>query len=654
MFSLLNFLFPAKDAEERKQQVFVTSINLKKQIPLLYAVAVVNIIGMHMATDGVELSITSPITVLSAILVWRMIYWIFFQKTPDDYNLIVKELLQMVFFTALLCLGFSIWAQYLITVHPDKTMVVLFYSILAALGCAYGLGSFPRAAVVPLLILGLPAAGRLLIGDATHTGIGVSLFLVLLLFMRLLYVHSGALADQISGRIALQREHRRATQAELIARRRADEDGLTGLVNRGRLVSEIERTLVIGDSMVRGSALALIDLDGFKPANDTFGHAAGDAILCHFGHALTEEFGADALIARMGGDEFAIYWPHGLGTGALAESGERICELAATPVEWKGKRLIVTASCGITEAGSLTSSKEEFIRQADSALYKVKESRRGAWRLYDENAHKWDTRKTAIEQGLLSKGEVENLSVSFQPIFCARTGRIVFGEALARWQSDHLGAIEPSEFIEAAEQLGVIGELNDALMRKSLRAARNWPSETGLSFNLSALQVSRRGAAEHLLRLLAEEGFSRTRMQFEVTETALLADLSVAKQEMDVLSRAGCTIALDDFGAGHASVTYLRELPFDVVKLDGSLVRDIQHCSRSRGLLVGLVNLCHSLGTPCVAEHVENAWQYTLATEMGCDFVQGFYCGMPVSAEQFQVSLAHSRSPEPIGSTILT
>lgn len=649
MRALTILFFPAKDATEREEQVFATFKNLKRQIPLLYAVAIINLIGLHMATDGAELSVISPVTVLSALLVWRMCYWIFFQKVPTDYDLVVKELLKMVGYTAILCVGFSVWAQFLMTTHTAQTMTILLYTVLAALGAAYGLGSFPRAALVPLVILGLPPAGRLFfMGDTTYLGIGISLVLALLLFMRLLYVHSAALAAQISSRIALEGEHRRATKAELVARTRADEDALTGLANRGKLVSEIERTLVIGSEKRSGSVLALIDLDGFKPANDAFGHAAGDAILRRFGQRLTEQFGSQPLIARIGGDEFAVYWPHGLKPAKLAFNGAKICELAAEPIEWAGKTLAVTASCGMTEAGTLTSSNEEFLRQADSALYRVKENDTGSWCLYDERLHAWDTRKNMLEQGLLSQVELDEMSICFQPIVCGRSGRIVSGEALARWEHQQLGNVGPSEFIRAAESLGIVGEVNDRLVKKALRSARNWVPDVRLSLNLSAMQISRQGAARHLLALADEEEFAPGRIQFEVTETALLTDLPAAKLELDILRQAGCTIALDDFGAGHASVTYLRELPFDVVKLDGSLIRDIEDCARSRGLLLGLINLCHSLDTLCVAEHVESAGQHALITQMGCDYIQGFHCGRPVSASRFHDALCEAADGHPI------
>ena len=167
------------------------------------------------------------------------------------------------------------------------------------------------------------------------------------------------------------------------------------------------------------------------------------------------------------------------------------------------------------------------------------------------------------------------------------------------------------------------------LLRKATSLARLWPLDVGLSFNLSALQISRAGTASRLLQLLAEEGFSPARVQFEVAETVFATELTTAKRELQALREAGSVIALENFGAGHASMSFLRDLVFDVIKLDGSLTADIQNCERSRAILLGLIDLCHAAGAKCIAEHVETEDQFTLVRAMGCDFAQGYFLGMP-------------------------
>lgn len=630
-----NLLFPATSLREQREQIIGTFANLRKQIPLLYAVALMNLVGLHLVTDWDELHLLSPVSALSVILIWRMVYWTVFQRMESKFTRIRRALIKLVAFTTLLCVGFSIWSQTLISAHPEQTMPIVLYSVLAALGAAYGLSSFPRAAVLPLVILGFPIAIRLLLMDeTTMRGIAVSLFFVLFLFMWLLHVHGRALSGLVAGQIAIAHERNRAVAAELRAIKRADHDALTSLANRGTLVREIQKRMVRGQMRGGGSALAIIDLDGFKLANDSFGHAAGDEILREYANRLDTSFGEHALVARLGGDEFAVFWPDGFMDGDLGKAGDQICALAQVPINWEGKQLVVGVSCGITEAGPLTSSESEFLRQADAALYKAKAEGRGNWHLYDQPQFEADQRKWRLEEMILSGQAEDEIEIYFQPIFDVDANTIVFAEALARWNTSELGLIPPVEFIKAAERLGVIERLNEALLAKALREAESWPDSLMLSFNLSALQLSGPDAADRVDRIVKSFGFSTQRVMFEVTETVMLADIGNAEREMKKLRELGYKTALDDFGSGYASVSYLRELSFDVIKLDGSLLTHIVDSERSRQLLLSVVSLSHAAGARCVAENVENKEQLAIAGAAGCDFAQGFYLGKPATAQR--------------------
>ncbi len=648
----LRFLFPAKNMREQREQVLRTFENLRKQIPLLYAVTLVNAVGVHLATGGNAFEWFSPLTLLGALLLWRMIFWIVFQRPTHEFRVARRELVKMVCFTALLGVGFSLWVQSLLTQYPDKSLTILLYSLLAALGAAYGLSSFPRAALLPLIIMGFPLAVRVFLMEGhAAKGIGVSLVLVLGLFTWLLQVHSRALTGLVSGQIALGRERNRAVAAELEAVKRADEDALTGLANRGRLVREIRDHLVRGPGPGGGSVLAICDLDGFKSANDAFGHAAGDQILKEFATRLQREFADRALVARLGGDEFSIFWKDGLSGDQIEEVGSRVCELASKPVAWDGKELSVGASCGLTEAGPYTSSESEFFRQADSALYKAKASLRGHWHLYDQPQFEADQRRANIEKLILSGSAAEQMHVVFQPIFCVETGQPVFAEALARWDSPDLGIVAPDEFIRIAEKLGVIDRLNEELLDKALTSVADWPTNLALSFNLSAMQLGRSASAERIRDIVRAHSLPPERVQFEITETALLTDLEHAAKELKKLSGFGFTIALDDFGSGYASVSYLTELSFETIKLDGSLIDNVLENERTRQILLGLVDLCHAAGAQCVAEHIETRDQYRLARAMGCDFVQGFCLGKPTTSEKMLEALGLEGGPSrpPLG-----
>lgn len=648
MTGALRLFVPASSVLEQREQLVEIYNNLRSQVPLLHAASLANLIGLYIATSGENVTLFSPVTVLAGLFLWRGVIRAFFKQPLQEEDEIRKELLTIFVFTVILSLGFSIWSQVLLSTYPDKALIILLYSVLASLGVAYGLSSLPQAAIVPLLILGVPVAVRVMTMDQPYmVNGGLSVLIIVALQLRLLHSHAQTLERLVDSRLSVAKEHNRAISAEVAALKRADFDVLTGLANRGKLLREIRAHIAPGEGPGEGSVLAFIDLDGFKTANDAFGHAAGDAILETIAKRLRSEFSAKGVVARVGGDEFAIFWADGLPGEELAEAGERICELASEPIAWNEKSLSVGVSCGLTEAGPQTTSEGEFLRQADSALYRVKTSGRGAWRLYDEPLLKEDQRKATLERLLIDTKVHEELTVVFQPIVSVAGEETLYLEALARWQHDTFGEVSPSEFIQLAERLGSIGPLNDALLCKAIAQAKQWPGEITLSFNLSALQINHTGAAAHLLNLLEREDFPAERIMFEVTETAFMGDLSAAKVELKSLREAGCSIALDDFGSGHASVSYLTDLVVDVVKLDGSLLAHIHECARSRQILLGLVNLCHAAGAKCVAEHVEAEEQLVLLKAMGCDFAQGFHLGRPSGA----VDLPDAEEAAATGST---
>jgi len=241
-------------------------------------------------------------------------------------------------------------------------------------------------------------------------------------------------------------------------------------------------------------------------------------------------------------------------------------------------------------------------------------------------------RRSYIERSVRARDFKERVHLVYQPIFDLRSGDIVAIEALARWDDPDLGQVSPSEFVPIAEQLGVIDEISDHLLRSALSEAARWPEVIRLSFNLSAVQLSSSGATEVIFRALEEAQLQGLRLQVEVTETALLKDFSQARQNLAKLKAAGVTIVLDDFGAGYSSIGHLRELIFDQIKLDGMLITATQESENGKRLLSGVIGLCHTLGVSTVAEHVETEAQQSLVVELGCAMGQGYWLQPPLSA----------------------
>lgn len=611
---------------EDKAQARAAYQALQRQVPLLYAVALANVVGLHVSTGGELLAVESPATVLVVLMGWRLFHWIRQKDADLSDSEISRELKKTLIYAVVIAGGFSVWAQALLTTNPQAALPIAFFASLAALGTAYALSSHPAAASVPLLLLAFPLAGRLLSSvESAQIGMAISLLLLIGLTARLLGVQNRTVQALVASRLKLRQENKRVQAAERKAQQLAETDTLTGTANRRAFLARLNRAAA--EQQV--SAVALVDLDGFKPINDAFGHATGDAVLQCVSERLEDRFSGEALVARMGGDEFAILWC-GPEAQELAEnSAGEICSLIELTMLIEHRPVRVFACCGVatSEAADWTSSG--LLSQADMALYAAKAEGKGRFIFFSKELLERQRRRAAVESALASGAAENELTIVFQPILDVATGRVEAFEALARWKNDRLGDIGPAEFIPAAEQMDLIGRLTDKTLDLALDDATGWPEELCLSFNISALHLCEQGAAERLLDKIYKAGFDPRRFQAEVTETALLANFQLARDNITALRAAGVIIALDDFGAGHASISYLREMSFDVVKLDGSLMTDIATSQQSKKLLRGIIDLCRSLGVRCVAEHVETSEQLGILRELGCDLVQGYLIGRP-------------------------
>lgn len=605
-------------------------LSLQQQIPFIYAVALANFFGLKIVAGGDFESFTSPILFLIVVILWRLIHWMKFRVKVLSYAEMTTELRKAMLYTALLSIGFSVWAQVLLSSHPGQVQAIVLFSSLAAIGCAYGLSNYPLAASLPLLLLGLPLGMRLLFsGETAQIGMGVSLLLTIFMISRLLRVQSRRIIEMIASRSRLDLEKGRAYEAERQANLLAATDALTGISNRRALLAALTEAAATQDDSPP-AAVALVDLDAFKPINDAFGHPTGDAVLKCVAERLKHTFGDDAIIARMGGDEFAMFWHGESSCEEAAKRAAKICSLIEQPMTIGHRVISVQCCCGFTRSETGDWTPDLLLGQADIALYAAK--RRGTGRLaaFSRTLMERQERHGAIER-LIAKGDaLVNIEMVYQPISDIATGEIVAYEALARWHDDELGAILPDEFICAAEQMNLITPIGEHTLAMAVQAAADWPEHVRLSFNVSAIQLCTTGAAERLLTIMRRFDFDPRRLLVEITETALLSDFARASKNLSLLRQAGAAIALDDFGAGNASISYLREMSFDVVKLDGSLVTSLSGSPRSQNLMRGLIDLCGALGVVCIAEHVESPEQLDILRKMGCDQAQGFLIGKPV------------------------
>lgn len=623
---------------------------LQRQIPLLYAIALANFLGIHLSAGDQIDELWHPANLLSLAVFIRLVHWMRTRRRKLAPEAILAELRKSWILACLFSLLFGYWAIQLFAGGTDEQQnhVILFAS-LASIGCAYGLSSFPSAARLPLLLFALPLSVTLIAcGKTAHVAVGVSLALVTLLLLRLLDVHNRGFEQLVRSRSEIDAERERAQTAEGAAlaekarvKQVADSDPLTGLANRRAFLVALEQGF--GQEVRSAPAtLAMVDLDGFKPINDTFGHATGDAVLREVGERLTQAGGAGSLVARMGGDEFALLVPSCTTRAAAVRLGAAVSTELRRPYRVDGREFRLSGGCGLLLLDPAERDLALALSRCDTALYAAKQRGRGEAALFTRDMEKVTRRRAALERALRDPAVHEQVGLVFQPIYELATMQLRSFEALARWHHPELGDVSPGEFIPITEQINAVEAIGATLLRRAAMEAAQWPEAVRLSFNLSAVQLCSASSAQRILETVAAAALDPTRLQLEVTETALLVDFDSARGNLRQLRKAGARIVLDDFGAGYASVSYLREIDFDAIKLDGSLIVSAAKSPPAMRLLRGVVHLCASIGVPCVAEHVEEQAQLDLLRELKCRYGQGYLLSRPLAPEAAR-ELARSR-----------
>ena len=410
-------------------------------------------------------------------------------------------------------------------------------------------------------------------------------------------------------------------------------DALTGLGNHRRFFDKVDRLISDRADDPAPFAIGILDLDGFKPINDLFGHKAGDDILAQVAMRLRASMDSYSTVCRIGADEFAFLYPMVFSEEAAAERARMLIEILSAPydVGERTARLSASTGCSLFYSGDETT--EILINKAETALYHAKRSGRGQVVVYTREMEEAAKRVTRIEQALrraVSGGEVEP---HFQPIVDLSTRRTIGFETLARWTDRDLGPVSPVVFIPIAEERGIIGPLSQLVLRKATEAARNWPKDLFLSFNLSPSQLVDQNTGLHILSILDRTGFDPRRLEVEITETGLMNDPASAEKIVNDLRRVGIRVALDDFGTGQSSLGRLREFHFDKLKIDRAFVSSILEDRPSEHIIRAILAMCEGLGMDVVAEGIEEEAQADRLVEFGCGGGQGFLFGRPVDAD---------------------
>ncbi|MCJ8521138.1 diguanylate cyclase (GGDEF)-like protein [Pseudorhizobium tarimense] len=408
----------------------------------------------------------------------------------------------------------------------------------------------------------------------------------------------------------------------------AHHDALTGLPNRAYFNKRLKQSVVASTAQGQRFNLLLIDLDKFKAANDSFGHAVGDALLVSVAERISLLLETEDFVARLGGDEFAIIQP--IKTGSLPEASrlsKALIEALSTPFTILGHDVRIGASIGIAKIDSEI-SESDLLRLADVALYDAKAAGKGTYRFYKDGMVMAGANRYALERDIEKAIEQDELELHYQPIVRCKDEGVVGFEALIRWNHPGLGLVGPADFIPMAEETGQIIRIGRWVFERACRDAASLPSDLYVSINVSAHQLHQANFIDFLKEELQENTLAPARIEIELTESQSLSDPQI-NQAVHHLKALGVGISLDDFGTGHSTLANLLELPVDRIKIDRRFVRDIQNDWRKQAIVQGMVESAAMLDLCVTAEGVESLAQHLELVRLGCGFAQGFNYGRP-------------------------
>jgi diguanylate cyclase (GGDEF)-like protein len=384
----------------------------------------------------------------------------------------------------------------------------------------------------------------------------------------------------------------------------------------------------------RRFAVAVLDLDGFKPVNDAYGHAVGDQVLIEVGRRLRQRCGDKFFAARLGGDEFGIVIDRDMVEDEMVEFGKNICALLQLPFVLPDVTAQLSGSIGFAQFPEGGRDASVLFERADYALYYAKQHCRGMPTIFSARHETAIRESSLIEQTLRHADLTRELSLAYQPIIDLATRRPTGFEALARWHSPTLGSIAPNVFIKLAERSELISQLSEILLHKTLEAMRSWPPFLSVAFNLSTRDIATNNTIARIRDIVTYSGIAPARIEFEITETAVMRDFEQARAALHALKEFGARIALDDFGTGYSSLSYVSRLPLDKIKIDRSFIAEIETDGTCSSIVKSMIDLCRNLKLECVIEGIETSAQLEILSGLGCRTAQGFYFARPMPASE--------------------
>ena len=444
------------------------------------------------------------------------------------------------------------------------------------------------------------------------------------------------------------------SMADITERKRTEEqllhdamhDALTGLPNRSLFLDRLVQTMrqferdSNSNREGRRYAVLFLDLDRFKNVNDSLGHSVGDGLLVSIAHRLRAILRPSDTLARLSGDEFAVLINDVISLRDAIHVVERIDEQWDKEFSVQGHTIYTNASIGIVMAAEQYVKPEQVLRDADLAMYRAKALEKGAPVIFDAHMHAIAVQRLRIETDMRRALNRNEFVVHYQPIVSLETGKVLSFEALVRWQHPERGMIGPDEFIDVAEETGMINELSWWILGETAAQTGRWQqlvpdsADLGISVNVTGALFHNDDVADQLLLLLANCNLEPRYMHLEITERSFMDHQDAVLSELDKLRAAGVQLHIDDFGTGYSSLSYLKRYPYDTLKIDRSFIRELTHAEGSSAIVQAIVSLGKNLNMNIVAEGVENAAQVRFLREINCPEAQGFWFSRPLSKDK--------------------
>ncbi len=615
---------------------------LSNQIPLLFFITVVNTLAVAITHYGVApdgLTIGFPI-VITIGYIWRGLDWAKLAHSPiSDAD--AGRLLKL---TVILGPGCSVvlmvWALVLSRYGDAYAQGhILFYAGVTVLSCTFCMMHLRPAALLMTGVTVIPfAIFFLATGRPVFIAIVITMLLVSAGMIYILLVFSRDFARMI--------EYQRGMVESVLENARlANTDSLTGLPNRRQFLFALQEDLEQAARDEQRLVIGLIDLDGFKAVNDLHGQKVGDIVLVEASRRLRALCDNTTLIARLGGDEFGIIVDEDASDADIQALGVRICETLKGPFSLPGVVVEISGSLGFAAFPQAGSTPDLLFERARYALSHAKQHLRGRPTIFSIE-HETEIRYLANLEDCLRHADLKSeMSLHFQPIVDVESGKTIAFEALARWVSPSLGRIAPDVFIRVAERSDLIHKLTRTLLCRALAEARAWPNEIRVSFNLSARDLASREAIANIAAIIETSGVSPSRIDMEVTETAMVQDFEQANISLRTLKALGVGISLDDFGTGYSSLSHVRRFPISKIKIDRSFVKEVDTDPDCRAIVKSVIDLCRNLKLACIVEGMETNNQVQVLRALGCNTMQGYHFGKPMPAAEVLVFLDAANFP---------